>query len=54
MEKDLLILDSATMAHQYIRPEKELLDFTNEDIDQIEKYYNDAYKHLDSITGNIN
>ena len=42
------------MAQQYIRPEKDLLDFTNEDIVAIEEYYNKAYALLDESSSNLN
>ncbi len=34
------------MVSKYIRPEKDLLAFSNEDIDNIEKDYIKAYENL--------
>ena len=48
-----LILDATTMAQQYIRPEKDLLDFTNEDIVAIDEYYSKAYAQLDDSSSNL-
>ena len=47
--KEELIIDANTLVQLYIKPEKDLLDFTNEDIATIEEDYNKAYAHLDKL-----
>ena len=47
--KEELIIDANTLVQLYIKPEKDLLDFTNEDIAAIEEDYNKAYAHLDKL-----
>ena len=47
--KEEFIIDANTLVQLYIKPEKDLLDFTNEDIAAIEEDYIKAYAHLDKL-----
>ena len=49
--KDSIILDATEIAQRYVRPEQDLLAFTNDDLDMIESNYARAYAHLDKIMG---
>ena len=42
------------MAQRYVRPEQDLLDFTDDDMAVIEDNYIRAYAHLDKLMGNNN
>jgi len=46
---DSIILDATELAKRYIRPEKDLLAFTEDDLALIEGNYVKAYAHLDNI-----
>ena len=47
--KDSIILDATALAQQYVRPEQDLLDFTDADMAVIEGHYVKAYAHLDNL-----
>ena len=47
--KDSVILDATELAQRYVRPEQDLLDFTDDDMAVIEDHYVRAYAHLDKL-----
>ena len=46
---DSIILDATELAKRYIRPEQDLLVFTEDELVMIEKNYIRAYANLDKI-----
>ena len=51
--KDSVILDATELAQRYVRPEQDLLDFTDDDMAVIEDHYVRAYAHLDKVMATL-
>ena len=54
LPKEDLILDSTVLFRQYVKPEQDLLDFDNDDMDIITEQFANATTKLNALEGLVN